>query len=222
MDQGTGTYADAAYNIRGKVPVNVMTEKRLAVLFPGIGYHTDKPLLYYSGKMAAAEGYEIIKISYPPCEVNLKGATREQILAFVKECVEVTDRALQEAGVTGADATEEEAADTAQYDDILFISKSIGTAIAAAYANTADTDIRHIFFTPLEETFDYVKESSGIAFSGTKDNWADHGAIRRLCSEKKIPLTVVDDANHSLETGDVIKDTEMIAKVMKTVKEYLK
>ncbi len=185
-----------------------MTEKRLAVLFPGIGYHTDKPLLYYSGKMAAAEGYEIIKISYPPCEVNLKGATSEQIRSFVKECAAVTDKALEDI-------------DTDRKDDILFISKSIGTAIAAYYAQTSGMDVRHIFFTPLEETFDHVKESSGIAFSGTKDNWADHMKIRRLCDEKRIPLTVADDANHSLETGDVIRDTEMIAEVMKTVKEYM-
>ena len=189
--------------------LDLKKKNKVAVLFPGIGYHTDKPLLYYSGKMAAAEGYEIIKIAYPPCEVNLKGATSEQIHAFVKECVAVTDKVLKEAGAE-------------RYEDILFISKSIGTAIAASYARASDMDVRHVFFTPLEETFDYVKEASGIAFSGTKDNWADHDDIRRLCEEKRIPLSVVDDANHSLETGDVIIDTENIANVMKTVKEYMR
>ena len=34
-----------------------MDEKKLAVLFPGIGYHCDKPLLYYSAKLAGAAGY---------------------------------------------------------------------------------------------------------------------------------------------------------------------
>ena len=34
--------------------------KKLAVLFPGIGYHCDKPLLYYSKKCLSAYGYEII------------------------------------------------------------------------------------------------------------------------------------------------------------------
>lgn len=29
---------------------------QLAVLFPGIGYHIDKPLLYYSAKLARARG----------------------------------------------------------------------------------------------------------------------------------------------------------------------
>ena len=37
---------------------------RLAVIFPGIGYHTDKPLLYYGKKLAAACGYEILEVPY--------------------------------------------------------------------------------------------------------------------------------------------------------------
>ena len=39
-------------------------KKKIAVLFPGIGYHTDKPLLYYSRKLAMERGYEIIEVKY--------------------------------------------------------------------------------------------------------------------------------------------------------------
>lgn len=39
--------------------------KKLAVFFPGIGYHCDKPLLYYSRKMAEQNGYdERITLTY--------------------------------------------------------------------------------------------------------------------------------------------------------------
>lgn len=31
---------------------------KMAVFFPGIGYHCDKPLLYYAQKLAAEKGYE--------------------------------------------------------------------------------------------------------------------------------------------------------------------
>ena len=34
---------------------------KLAVIFPGVGYHTDKPLLYYSKKLAFQNGYEIVE-----------------------------------------------------------------------------------------------------------------------------------------------------------------
>ena len=30
-----------------------MKNKKIAVVFPGVGYHADKPLLYYSRKLAA-------------------------------------------------------------------------------------------------------------------------------------------------------------------------
>ena len=38
--------------------------KKLAVIFPGIGYHTDKPLLYYSKKLAKTKDYEVVEIKY--------------------------------------------------------------------------------------------------------------------------------------------------------------
>ena len=37
---------------------------KLAILFPGIGYHTDKPLLYYSKKILKNMDYEIKEIHF--------------------------------------------------------------------------------------------------------------------------------------------------------------
>ena len=196
---------------------------KIAVIFPGIGYHTDKPLLYYSGKLAAAAGYEIIKISYPKYDVNLKQATKEQLATFVKMCLEATTETLKNAGLGDA-------------EDVLFISKSIGTVVAAAYAKEigadathagadatcAGTVIRQVYFTPLEETFDYVKKGVGIAFNGTKDNWADYKKVQKLAAEYDIPLTTIKDANHSLETGDAVKDIQNLEKViLKLVEEEI-
>ena len=45
---------------------------KLAVLFPGIGYHSDKPLFYYTKKVLKAEGYEIKEVKYE----NLPHVTR--------------------------------------------------------------------------------------------------------------------------------------------------
>ena len=38
--------------------------RKLAVVFPGIGYTVDKPLLYYSRRLAADAGYEIKRLPY--------------------------------------------------------------------------------------------------------------------------------------------------------------
>ncbi len=40
-----------------------MYSNRLAVIFPGIGYHSDKPLLYYSRKLVREFGFDVIEIT---------------------------------------------------------------------------------------------------------------------------------------------------------------
>ena len=39
--------------------------KKIAVLFPGIGYNCDKPLLYYSRRLAQNAGYDSIYCGQP-------------------------------------------------------------------------------------------------------------------------------------------------------------
>ena len=56
--------------------------KKLAVIFPGVGYHTDKPLLYYSKKLAAQNGYEIIEVPYGKFPPKVKGSKEKMEKAF--------------------------------------------------------------------------------------------------------------------------------------------
>lgn len=177
---------------------------RLAVVFPGMGYHADKPLLYYAAKLARSAGYEIVQITNPQCTER----DREEMRPYVEECLKVTEDAL--AGI-----------DLSGQEDILFISKSIGTVTATAYASFHQVAARQILFTPLPETFIHAANGCGIAFGGTKDQHADHEKIRMLCLEKNIPLTAVADANHSLETGDALRDIETLQDVMRKVSAYI-
>ena len=84
---------------------------KIAVLFPGIGYHCDKPLLYYSGKLAAYYQYKIIRVSYTNLDKSIPKA-------FADACAQTEEQL--------------ENIDWHQYEEILFISKSIGTSVAAA------------------------------------------------------------------------------------------
>ena len=177
---------------------------KLAVIFPGMGYHADKPLLYYSAKLAAAAGYEIVKITYPPCDA----VDKEHMRGYVEACIRSAEETL--AGI-----------DLSAQEDILFLSKSIGTVTATAFAKFNQVAAGHVLFTPLEETFIHATEGCGIAFSGTKDQYADHEKIRELCAQKNIPMSAVTNGNHSLETGDVLQDLATLQTVMRSVKDYL-
>ena len=65
--------------------------KRLAVIFPGIGYHCDKPILYYSRKLAKEQEYkEIISLEYSYTEKNIRG--NEKRMKEVFECFISTGR----------------------------------------------------------------------------------------------------------------------------------
>ena len=52
--------------------------RKLMILFPGIGYHCDKPILYYGKKIAVMNGYkDCISLSYSYDGKNLRGNTAE-------------------------------------------------------------------------------------------------------------------------------------------------
>ena len=179
---------------------------KLAIIFPGIGYTADKPLLYYSSHLARHYGYEIQTVSYGSLPKNIKDDSEKMKQAF-DLAYEQTEKALQDI-------------DRASYGSILFISKSIGTVIASAYASRHNIKGKSILFTPLTDTFSFVLPGS-IAFHGTADPWAETNAIRTLAEQKEVPLFLTPDSNHSLETGDVQTDLSIIKATMEHVNRFI-
>jgi phosphoglycolate phosphatase len=185
-------------------------EKKLAVLFPGIGYTCDRPLLYYSGKLAREKGYDLKKVEYggfdlPGNIINNKMAMKQAFTAAMKQTEEILADVKWEA-----------------YDRLLFLSKSVGTAAAACYEKRHELQADNVYYTPVEGTFLFMREESGIAFHGTADPWADDDTVEKGCAEKQVRLYEYDRANHSLETGDVMKDLENLRQIMALTDEYLR
>ena len=94
--------------------------KKLAVFFPGIGYTVDKPLLYYSRKIAAEQGYEIKLLPYQGFPSKIMG-DRGRMEESFRIALEQTQQMLSEM-------------DLSQYEKLLFVGKSIGTIVAAKVA----------------------------------------------------------------------------------------
>ena len=197
---------------------------KLAVLFPGIGYTCDKPLLYYAGKLAQGLGYELKRVEYGNFPAGIKG-DQEKMKAAFESALTQTEEILK-------------AMDFAQYEDILFISKSVGTVVAACYRQKYHIACRSISFTPLEETFMFIEahdivptdtmprecaSAGGIMFHGTKDPWVrDSSLIRKGCERIGQPLYITENGNHSLETGNVAVDIANLQKIMEQVEAYIK
>lgn len=180
---------------------------KIAVFFPGIGYHCDKPLLYYSRKLAQEYGYEkIVSLSYSYDRKNIRGNEQKMQEAF--------DSLYEQAGNDLA------AIDFTQYSEILFVSKSIGTVIASAYAENHNVKCRQVLYTPLEQTFCF-RHDDAIAFIGTSDPWSDVSEVKSLSESQRIPIHVYENGNHSLETTNTLKNLEILQDVMEHTSGFL-
>ncbi len=183
--------------------------KQLAVIFPGAGYHCDKPLLYYSKKLAKNKDYEIIEADYD----------FKEIVKDIKEDAEATMKALDYGFERVANQLKDIKFD--QYDRVVFIGKSIGTAIAARYNMTYELEADQIVFTPIEATFGFINPCEGFVFHGTADPLCNTDMCEQLCDQMSLTCAIIPEANHSLETGDVQVDLENLARIMTMVERIL-
>ena len=183
-----------------------MENKTIACLFPGIGYTCDKPLLYYSWKLLKGLGREVVPVPYSGFPTGVKG-NAEKMQQAAHMALEQAEEMLQNI-------------EWSDYSDILLVGKSVGTVVCAAYARRHRLQCRQILFTPVEATFQFAGKES-IVFHGTADPWANTKAIEDYCHQMGIPLYETENANHSLETGDVDLDIKNMRKTMKIVRTYI-
>jgi len=187
----------------------------LVVIFPGLGYTSDRPLLHFGKMLAKEAGYDdchIIKFE----KVNKEGLNNnpDKMHKVFTRLFDATKKSLEDI-------------DWLEYNKILFISKSIGTVISAAIESDLQKQtkisippIKQIFFTPLEPTFDHHPQNA-IGFIGTDDAWCEPARVITLAKEQYIPINVYEGANHSLETGDTLKDLDNLKDIFDICKKYI-
>lgn len=184
--------------------------KKIAVFFAGVGYHADKPLLYYARKLAKAQGYECCVPEYGELPTRIKGDAQKKQEAFIKA------RTAAFAQLTEIDF--------GAYDDTVFISKSLGGLVAAEYIKTAGIDAKHavkqVIFTPVQEELSFSFQNS-IVFHGTADGWCATEDLKKRCAEDQAELYLIENANHSLETENVLLDLQNMRDIMQKVQDYL-
>lgn len=179
---------------------------KLAVLFPGIGYTCDKPLLYYSRKLFTSLGYDIVACEYGGFPDGVRGNADK-----MKQCFTM---ALSQAEATLVSV------DFHAYDEVVFVAKSVGTAVAGAFNEKYQVGARLIIMTPVVATFKYVTDDA-IVFHGTSDPWAETPAVTEACERLNLPLILTEGANHSLETGDLNTDLATIEKTMQQISAWI-
>lgn len=181
--------------------------KKLALIVPGIGYTADRPLLRLGRSLVRARGYEVLTAPY---QVTLD-RTLPQDLRLERCCAGAAEQV--RALLAGAELE--------QYGEVLMVGKSLGTAVAAEIGAELALPVRQVLLTPLELTFRWPVPD-GIAFTGEQDPWVAPGRIPALCRERGIPCTVFPGADHSLETGEVFRDLDILRDCLSRVEDYLR
>jgi hypothetical protein len=183
---------------------------KLVFLFPGIKYTCDMPLLYYPRLYFKSLGYTVIDVSYGSAfdtvEFHNQDIT-EEIYTAQASCIDQIRSCHPE-----------------EADQVFFISKSLGTAVAGWVEKELGLSVFHYYLTPIVQTFPYMTRTQRIALvvSGTKDPVIDFRLVRNQCHKENLPYLQIDDVGHRLEGPDVQKNLDIVKTVVQRMAQGTK
>lgn len=155
----------------------------------------------------AEQGYHVIEVSYSGFESGIQGDPEKMRRAF-EHAMNQSIKILSEYSFSLT-------------DDLLIISKSVGTVVAGAWQKKEGLHARNIYFTPVEAAFEFINADSGIVFHGTADSWVETEIVLENCNRLYLPLFLTKDANHSMEKGSALIDLCNMQSIMGHCQSYL-
>lgn len=178
--------------------------RMLAVVFPGRNYSAERILLDYAAKVARE--YEcdllLLEYGYQSARTELK---REEMEKVVEECKAAL-------------------ASLPEYEELLFISKSMGTVIAGRIASETGIQQKtsHLYLTPIADAIPYIRQSRGSLIYGGSDPLFTGQHAAEIEGVREIRVYRIDDANHSLEVGTVNESVAVLMVIIHFYHEFFR
>jgi predicted alpha/beta-hydrolase family hydrolase len=189
--------------------------RHLGILFPGLGYTSHMPLLYYPGRLLLFHGADLLRVEYAYEKDenfhSLPPGERSRWLA--------------------ADATAACSSGLSQrnYDHITLIGKSIGT-LALGHLITTHPKLRTtqcIWLTPLlrnDQLRAQISETKlrALFVIGTVDPHYDRAKVAEIGEATGGEWIVIEGADHSMEIEEnVMESIQALHRIMEGMEKFL-
>ena len=169
--------------------------KKLVVSFPG-ARGCEIPLLYFGAKHYEDMGYEKRFIRYP----ENREITLENVLNNALEMLRDID--------------------WNEYEDVVFLAKSLGTVVSGMVKEKRNIPARLILFTPLEETLPYIRKENAVLLTamGDRDPYLEASRLRLLCEQEGIPCHIEPGVGHRMEVpNDLRRNLDIVFRVLQNL-----
>ena len=168
---------------------------KLAVAFPGTGFTTKEALFQRCFSVFRNRGYDIVELDFSMIPFKE--------IETIPEAVEAANR---QAVSQLKDIQFEE------YDDVVFLSKSLGTVCAGWLEGQWGCRPRQLYLTPIRETLAYIRADSQVIalVMGGKDRLMSAAELEAFCTPRGLTLVTIAGVGHSLKDEDDPERTQGI------------
>jgi predicted alpha/beta-hydrolase family hydrolase len=186
----------------------------LGVIYPGLRYTSDMPLLYYTTKLLTQRGSDVLQLWADYSSADYQSLSREQRAAWLQE----DGRAVIQAGQKQRD-----------YGELILVGKSIGTLTMAelVFHEEMPENSISIWLTPLlhlQHVVAATRQLPGRALfvGGNQDPAYAQEAVAQLKELPNIMTITIEGANHSLEIpGDLPRSLEAMQEILQGIADFL-
>ncbi len=183
----------------------------LAVLFPGMNYSCDMPLLFYPLKLLLDRGAEVLQVRADYTVPAYRSLPPEERSAWLAADAQAAVQAARQQG---------------KYSKLVLVGKSIGT-IALAHLAPLEPEAVSIWLTPLLHNplvVSAAEHNRGAALfvAGTDDDLYDAAALERIQAATRADAELIRGGDHSLEVeGNFFASLKALDQVMQAIAGFL-
>jgi hypothetical protein len=177
--------------------------KTLKLIFPGQRYSCDRSLLYFIDTNIEGESV-YFKYDFAR-NVDLKSITDEEI---IERAIDYSKQIINHI-------------DFSEYDEIIFIAKSVGTYVAGYFRDELKLNsARFICLTPITKSLKFIRQNDFV-ITGSLDKRVDPKELEKF--KYAYPFfETIEGVGHSLEYRDNLKATfDIQYKVCELALNYL-